>query len=93
MTTGISPGERAAALAQARELVRGSLDLAGLIDRIGDDEDLVDAGVNSGEVVNIALRCEDHLRRALTDEELARLSTIRAVAELLRTGDPEKAVS
>ncbi len=67
----------------ARELIRANLDLPALLDRIGDGDDLIAAGVNSGEVVRIALRCEQHLGRVLSDDELTALSTVRAVAELL----------
>ncbi|MBO1414777.1 acyl carrier protein [Streptomyces sp. FH025] len=67
----------------ARMLIREVLDLPVLLDAIGDDQDLVSGGINSGEVVRIALRCEQYLDRALTDEELAGLSSVRAVGELL----------
>jgi acyl carrier protein len=70
----------------ARELVRAGLDTPALIDQLGDDDDLIGGGVNSGELVRIALRCEQRLGRALTDEELAGLSTIHAVATLIETG-------
>ena len=73
----------AARVTSARQLVRSGLDLPALLDRIGDDDDLMAGGVNSGEMVRIALRCEQELGRALTDDELAGLSTVRAVAELI----------
>jgi acyl carrier protein len=66
-----------------RTLIKEVLDLPVLLDAIGDDQDLVSGGINSGEVVRIALRCEQYLDRALTDEELAGLSSIRAIGELL----------
>jgi acyl carrier protein len=67
----------------ARELIRAGLDMPSLIDHLGDDDDLMTGGVNSGEVVRIALRCEERLGRALTDDELAGLNSVRAVAKLL----------
>ncbi len=67
----------------ARALIRASLDLPALLDRITDDDDLIESGVNSGEIVRIALQCEQRLGRALSDDELTNLSTVRAVAELL----------
>jgi acyl carrier protein len=67
----------------ARELVRSCLDLPALLDRIGDDEDLIGGGVNSGEVLRIALECENRIGRLLTDDELAALSSVRAVRKLL----------
>jgi acyl carrier protein len=68
----------------ARDLIRSCLDLPALLDRIGDDEDLVGGGVNSGELVKIALECENRIGRLLTDDELAELSTVHAVEDLLR---------
>ncbi|MEV7024053.1 phosphopantetheine-binding protein [Kitasatospora sp. NPDC093558] len=67
----------------ARTLIKEVLDLPVLLDTIADDQDLVSGGVNSGEVVRIALRCEQYLDRALTDDELAGLGSVRAIAELL----------
>ena len=68
---------------QARALIRKCLDYPGLLDRIADDDDLVAAGVNSGEMIRVALGCEDFLDRALTDPELSRITSVRSVAELL----------
>jgi acyl carrier protein len=70
-------------MTDARDLIRASLDLPALLDEITDDEDLIGAGINSGELVQIALHCEEHLGRMLTDDELAGLGTVRAVAALL----------
>lgn len=70
----------------ARELIRGCLDLPALLDRIGDSDDLLTHGVNSGEVVLIALRCEQTLGRALTEAELEELDSVLAVDRLLGTG-------
>jgi acyl carrier protein len=73
----------AAVMTGARELIRASLDLPAMLDLIADDDDLIRAGVNSGELVQVAMHCEERLGRVLTDDELAGLSTVRAVAELL----------
>jgi acyl carrier protein len=67
----------------ARAVVKEGMDYPQLLDRIDDHEDLVAAGINSGEMIRIALSCERHLGRALTDEELSRLATVAAVAQLL----------
>lgn len=72
-----------AATMTARELVRSCLDLPALLDRIGDDEDLIGGGVNSGEILRIALECENRIGRLLTDDELAALGSVRAVQNLL----------
>ncbi|MCT2589312.1 acyl carrier protein [Streptomyces sp. N2-109] len=70
----------------ARTLVRESLDHPALLDRVVDDADLAGAGVNSGELIKLALRLEDHLGRPLGDEELLGLTSVNAVAELLQNG-------
>ena len=75
-----------AATDEARALIRAGLDLPILLDRIGDTDDLVAAGVNSGEIVRIALHCEQRLGRALTDDELSTLTSVAAVTELLNEG-------
>ncbi|MEY9931304.1 acyl carrier protein [Catenulispora sp. GP43] len=67
----------------AREIVREYLDHPALLDQITDEEDLVNAGVNSGEIIRVALGCENHLDRPLTDVELSRITSVRSVAELL----------
>ncbi len=72
----------------ARELVAACVDLPGILDSIGDDDDLVSRGVDSGEILNVALRCEQVLGRSLTDGELSRLTSISAVAELVQTAVP-----
>jgi hypothetical protein len=67
----------------ARELVRKCLDLPVVLDRLGDDDDLLTSGVNSGEMVRVALGCEERLGRPLTDDELAGLDTVNAIARVL----------
>lgn len=70
----------------ARALIRRNLDYPPLLDRIADDHDLVAAGVNSGEMIRVALDCEQHLGRPLTDEELTRMTSIQQIAALLEGG-------
>lgn len=70
-------------MSHARTLVRDHLDHPALLDRVGDDDDLVAAGVNSGELIRVALACEEQLGRPLGDEELADLTSVRAVECLL----------
>lgn len=69
-----------------RELIRGCLDLPSVLDRIGDSDDMLTHGVNSGELVLVALRCEQALGRALTEAELERLDSVTAVDRLLQGG-------
>ncbi|MFJ7205883.1 phosphopantetheine-binding protein [Streptomyces sp. NPDC098789] len=70
----------------ARTLVRQSLDHPALLDRITDGAPLAGAGVNSGELIRLALNIEDHLGRPLQDEELLELTSIHAVAQLVGNG-------
>jgi acyl carrier protein len=88
--TQTTTGTGAAGPAAARALVRQCLDHPALLDRVADDADLVGAGVNSGELIRVALRCEELLGRPLGDEELADLTSIGAVADLL-AGQPAAA--
>ncbi|GHI86201.1 acyl carrier protein [Streptomyces xanthophaeus] len=67
----------------ARTLVRQSLDHPALLDRVSDEASLAGAGVNSGELIRLALNIEQQLGRALDDEELLELTSISAVAELV----------
>lgn len=66
-----------------RGLIKKYLDYPPLLDRIGDNEDLVAAGVNSGEMIRVALGCEEYLDRVLTDAELTSMTCVRAIAEVL----------
>ena len=68
-----------------RELIKRHLDYPPLLDRIGDDEDLVAAGVNSGEMIRVALGCERYLDRQLTDAELSEMTSVHAIASVLAT--------
>lgn len=67
----------------ARTIVRKNLDHPALLDQIADEEDLVNAGVNSGEIIRVALGCENQLDRPLTDAELSGIVSVRSVADLL----------
>ena len=71
-------------LGYARNLVAGCLDLPAVLDRVGDEDDLVTSGIDSGEVLTVALRCEQILDRPLTDSELSALTSISAVAALVQ---------
>jgi acyl carrier protein len=73
-------------LTQARQVLKECLDLPELVDQIGDSEDLVLAGVNSGEIIRVAQQCEEILGRPLDDEELTGITSVASVAALLRDG-------
>ena len=70
----------------ARDLVRQCLDAPALLDAIADGDDLMAHGVNSGEIIRIALDCERRIGRMLTDEELTELSTVDGIAKLIGKG-------
>lgn len=72
----------------ARELIKTGLDYPPLLDRIGDHEDLVTVGVNSGEMIRIALACEEYLGRRLTDAELTGMTSVWSITAVL-TGQLE----
>jgi hypothetical protein len=59
------------------------MDAPHLLAEISDEEDLISAGVNSGEIILVSLECEKFLGRPLTDDELASLLSISDVASLL----------
>lgn len=67
----------------AAELVTSCLDNPAIISRIGPDDNLQAIGLNSGEIIKIALACEDHLGRQLSDQEMSTISSLRGVARLL----------
>ncbi|MGW7328275.1 phosphopantetheine-binding protein [Streptomyces sp. NPDC054840] len=73
-------------LTRARILVKDCLDLPALADTIGDQDVLVNAGVNSGELIRVVQRCEETLGRPLDDDELTGIGSIAAVAALLSAG-------
>jgi acyl carrier protein len=69
-----------------RLLIKENLDNPVLLDLIGDSDDLIAAGVNSGEMIRIAFGCEKRLARRLTDAELTALTSIEAIATVLKAG-------
>jgi acyl carrier protein len=71
-------------LVQARQLLRNSLDLPDLAAQIGDDDLFLDAGVNSGEIMQMVYHCEKLLGVELDDEEIWMATSIRDIATVLR---------
>lgn len=71
-------------LLQARQLLRDSLDLPDLAAQIGDGDSLLDAGVNSGEIMQLVYHCEKLLGVELDDEEIGMATSVRDVATVLR---------
>lgn len=67
----------------ARAVVRDAVALPELLDQVADGDDLNLAGVDSGEIIQVAQRCEELLGRPLTSDELAGIRSISDVAGLL----------
>ena len=70
----------------ARVLIKESLDNPALLELIGDNDDLLAAGVDSGEMIRIAFGCEKRLGRRLSDAELTALTSVAAIATILKAG-------
>jgi acyl carrier protein len=57
---------------------------AALLTGLDEDAPLLDAGVDSAQLVEFSLVLEERLGRPLAAEELDRLTTLRSIDELLR---------
>ncbi|KNB50819.1 acyl carrier protein [Streptomyces caatingaensis] len=67
-----------------RELLAQCVSAPGVLDSLTDDQDLREAGLNSGEIVLAVMRLEERLGRALDDDEIASVTTIAGIDALLR---------
>lgn len=78
-----SPADRAGGM--ARELLAAADPaVAPLLDRLDDDAPLLEAGVDSAQLVELALLLEERFGAPLEAAELDRLSTLGSIDELLR---------
>lgn len=57
---------------------------------VGPDEDLVMAGIDSGDLIRLALSVEERYDVQLEAGRFAELRTLRALADLLADLDPER---
>ena len=57
---------------------------------VGPDEDLLMAGIDSGDLIRLALSVEDRYNVQLEAERLADLRTLRALADLLAGLESER---
>ncbi|MCW5253063.1 MULTISPECIES: phosphopantetheine-binding protein [unclassified Streptomyces] len=73
-TTATSPGRR---------LLLELVDVPGLFDDLADDADLLTVGINSGELIRLALAIEERTGVPLEDEEMATLYTIDGIDRVL----------
>ncbi|MET9764383.1 acyl carrier protein [Streptomyces sp. NPDC006372] len=70
-------------MSAARRVLGECVAFAAAVDAIGDDDDLRESGLNSGEMVLFVMRVEELLGRPLTDSELDSVTTIASVDALL----------
>ncbi|MEU2656785.1 phosphopantetheine-binding protein [Streptomyces sp. NPDC007325] len=68
-----------------RELLAACISAPAILDALTDDEDLREAGLNSGEIVLAVMRLEETIGRALDDDEITSVTTIASIDALLRT--------
>jgi len=74
VTDDMSPG---------RHLLLELVDAPGLFDHLGPEDDLLSAGINSGELIKLALAIEERTGTALDDDVLATLYTIEGIDQVL----------
>lgn len=77
--TDITPG---------RQLLLELADAPGVFDDLAADADLLSAGINSGELIKLAMAIEDRTGQPLDDDALVTLYTISGIDEVLtRAGE------
>lgn len=79
----ISPAEGPGTTARAL-LAEADPAVAPLLDRLDEDAPLLEAGVDSAQLVELALLLEERFGTPLDAAELDRLSTLGSIDELLR---------
>ncbi|MEU5097878.1 acyl carrier protein [Streptomyces sp. NPDC020996] len=70
-----------------RRLLLELVDVPGLFDELADDADLLSAGINSGELIRLALAIEERTGVPLDDDEMAGLYTIDGIDRVLRSAE------
>ncbi|MGV9449835.1 phosphopantetheine-binding protein [Streptomyces sp. NPDC003635] len=59
------------------------VDMPELLDGIGRDDDLTTAGLNSGDLIRLALAIEEQTGSPLDDDELTALHTVEGIDQVL----------
>lgn len=59
------------------------VDMPELLDGIGRDDDLTTAGLNSGDLIRLALAIEEQTGNPLDDDELTALHTVEGIDQVL----------
>lgn len=71
-------------LTAARRLLHDLVDLPELLDEADPARDLMALGINSGDLLRVAVAVEDRTGVPLDDEELASLHTLEGIDRVLR---------
>jgi acyl carrier protein len=66
-----------------RQLLLEVLETPQLLSEIGSDTDLIQAGINSGDLIRLGLVIEDRTHRPLSDDDLMELQTISGIDRVL----------
>lgn len=66
-----------------RQLLLELVDVPGLFDELPGDADLLSVGINSGELIRLALAIEERTGLPLDDDEMATLYTIDGIDRVL----------
>ncbi|MFE6780298.1 phosphopantetheine-binding protein [Streptomyces sp. NPDC057702] len=74
MSDHLTPGHR---------LLLEFVDLPQLIEGVPGDADLINAGLNSGDLIRLALALEERTGAALDDDELGALHTLDGINQVL----------
>ncbi|MFD9069060.1 phosphopantetheine-binding protein [Streptomyces lasiicapitis] len=70
-------------LTPGRQLLLTFVDLPEILDGVAGDEDLTAAGLNSGDLIRLALAIEERTGSPLDDGELSSLHTIDGIDQVL----------
>jgi hypothetical protein len=84
MTDKLTPGH---------SLLLEFVDLPELLDGLPRDADLLSAGLNSGDLIRLALAVEDRTGTSLDDEALGLLHTLDGIDQVLAAGHRAEAMA
>jgi acyl carrier protein len=74
MSEQVSPG---------RKLLLEVLDESSLIREISAEADLIQAGINSGDLIRLGLVIEERTHQPLSDDDLAEIQTVAGIDRVL----------
>ena len=70
-------------LSPGRKLLLATVDMPDIALKVPADDDLVLAGINSGDINRLGLAIEQRTDRALTDDDLVELQTVSGIDRVL----------